>query len=574
MPNIRRLRASAVGPLPRRRLRRRLLALLAIAIACLFAVGSVAPAVAAPASPALRPTEVPIAQPTFTPGCIYVPHNAYGDKFVFFCPTTEPQVQGNVILRDADGNYPSTNVGALFDFHGQRPGENYSMMKSIHAAWNGFDCDQLNIPGHVGGCENVARYEAKNKPVPTTRDTYTLTYFLSAKSADTDSPCKIIEGMNEQLSSSVKCIDPRKEPPCPTDVLAGDLLTVCESVNAEVYETKNYTMATEGSERCETQTAFCDYSGTTTPIASSLDSDDDKFLKSPIKWTSERLREAVSVVSIWWILAPEPLISDGGATGMHTEQNVNFLVRHTNAITLGLVALSIIVACVRMVLTRQMDHARQVAYSILVLVLVSGLSVLVINALVTLSSWYCIWILVRGLNPTSDEPLTREGAERAAADAFTSFTGDLANLNFILMVLLSLCLIAGGLVQWAYMTARIPLVTLLAGTLPLAAAATNTEAGKTWMSRHLTYLAAFIFIKPAAVTVFVASARLFGDTTQQPGADSQFRGALILLLMSLLLPALIKMIFPIVTPATGGQAAATTMVGGVLAGGARLVRRS
>ncbi len=572
MPNVRsRVSSPAAAPSPpRRRGRRLLVALLAFPIAFLFSLGSATTASAAPAAvaaPELLPADVPIAGPVFSAGCLYIPHSAYGDVIWFFCPTTDPPVYTSVIVY-YDDKYQITDYGALV-ISGQRPGDNYWKVKAGHAAWNGYDCKLLRFMGHVNTCKNSARLEAKKKPPPNTGRS--LTDFLKTDPDEVDSPCDFITAV---ANGAGKCIDPRKDIPCPTDVLADQMLRDCESVNAEVYAARNLTPVTDASQTCDAGSAFCGNDVTAAPIPSSADSDDQEFLDAPIRWTSERLREAVSAVSIWWILAPEPLITDGGATGINVEQNVNFLVRHTNVITLGLVALSIIVASVRMVLTRQIDHARQVAYSILVLLLVSGLSVLVINALVTLSAWYCIWILVRGLKPTSSEPLTQSNAEAAAADAFTSFTGNLASMNFILMVLLSLCLIAGGLVQWAYMTARIPLVTLLAGTLPLAAAATNTEAGKTWMSRHLTYLAAFIFIKPAAVTVFVASARLFGDASQQPGADSQFRAALILLLMSLLLPALIRMIFPIVTPATGGQEAATAIAGGVLAGGARLVRRS
>lgn len=527
------------------------------------------PALANAQAPANAPALLPMAPPpeaivNFTEGCVYVPQTASGWVWFYYCPKTNPPTNGTVRLRDPSGKllYQDWSQACC---EGQAP-EEYWRMQAMQTAWNG-NCGDLLL--QEGTCEdNRDKLKAK-KPPNTSR--YGADSFWNDGNNDpgVSSPCEFIKATSDKVS----CRDPRQATPCPSDALGGgQLLRNCETQNAEVIAHFQYDAETPGSQTCDTTGgAACDYDPGQ-PVANT-EFKDEEFLEAPIQWTAARLREAVAQVSLWWILAPEPLIDNGKDSGINVEQNVNFLIRHTNVLTLGLVALSIVIASIRISLTREVKHAQEVVRSIVILVLVSGLSVLVINALVAVGSWYSTWILVRGLNPSSDEPLSRAAGQEAATGAIESFTGNLVNLNFILLVLLSLCLIAGGLVQWVYMIVRIPVVTILAGTLPLAAAATNTEVGKSWMARHLAYLGAFILVKPASVTVFVASARLFGSNAGATGAEAQFRGAVILLLMSLLLPALVKMIFPIVGPATGGQAASTTMVGGVLAAGARLVRR-
>ncbi|UGQ12298.1 hypothetical protein LO772_01415 [Yinghuangia sp. ASG 101] len=551
----------------------RRLAVVFLAVGLLFGMSGGAASASPQTAPAMPADDmIPEADAHLTRGCLFVPAMASGALWNVYCPTTDPQINQQVRLRDKDNkvlhgditqgwNAPLPEGGTTSD---------YWEMQIAMAVWYD-DCEQIdNIPKYHLECA-MDGDGAPAKKLPSTSP-YNATSFWENGNNDpsVSRPCEFIA----VASSEVTCIDPRDETPCPKDKLGNgsQLLRNCEIQNAEVISHFKYETETKGARSCDvTGGEFCDYDPDKPAPSSAFE--DDEFLEAPIEWTAKRLSEAVGEVSLWWILAPDPMIDSGKDSGINVEQNVNFLIQHTNVITLTLVALSIIVASIRMSLTRQVQHAQDVFRSVVVLVLVSGLSVLLINSLVAASSWYSTWILVRGLNPSSTEPLSRAQGQEAATYAVESFTANLSNLNFILLVLLSLCLLAGALVQWAYMIARIPLVTILAGTLPLAAAATNTEVGKSWMSRHLTYLGAFILIKPAAVTIFVASARLFSSNSTSMGAEGQFRGAVILLLMSLLLPALIKMIFPIVSPAAGGQAAATTIVGGVLAGGARLVKR-
>lgn len=526
------------------------------------------------------PQDLPEATIELRNDCVYVPQDVFGLTWFWYCPGAAKR-SDFIRLRDKAFAPLHLSTGFLPD----PASEDYFRVQAAQTAWFNKDCaTQIYAPFH-DICNEVRGQGVKletmpkadgGKQYPADNETSFWEAGNNTLNVD-DGPCEFMNGANKNKKVTGLCIDPRSKPPCPQELLGGpqgDLLRLCETQNRAVYEHFKYTQVTPGSRPCDTTGGSCTYDPGQLPPPPPEATSDESFLEGPIDWTSKRLREAVAQVSLWWIFAPEPMIDNGGNDGLNVQQNVNFLIRHTNAITLAIVALSIIIASIRISLTRETKHAKEVAHSIFVLVLVTGLSVLVINALVALGSGYSTWLLVRGLHPDANAPVDRLHGQEAATLAVESFTADLDRMNFFLLILLSICLIAGGLIQWVYMIARIPVVTILAGTLPMAAAAGNTAAGRSWLTNHITLLAAFVLVKPGSVTVFVVSARLFGsDKGDFSGPEAQFRGAVILLLMSLLLPALIKLIFPIVAPATGGQAASTTLVGGVLAGGARMIRR-
>lgn len=135
-----------------------------------------------------------------------------------------------------------------------------------------------------------------------------------------------------------------------------------------------------------------------------------------------------------------------------------------------------------------------------------------------------------------------------------------------------MCLIASSLMNYFYMTVAFFMVIVLTGTLPLATAATNTEAGRSWMRGHLSYLAAFIMLKPATVLVFVAGARMWAPQSNDPlTTEMQFRGVFVLMLITILLPALLRIVTPIVSPAAGSDGANAALAGGMLVTGAKAV---
>ena len=144
---------------------------------------------------------------------------------------------------------------------------------------------------------------------------------------------------------------------------------------------------------------------------------------------------------------------------------------------------------------------------------------------------------------------------------------------------ISLTVFAASVIQVILLLIRSAMLVLLAGTFPLAAAATNTEIGKNWFRKYCGWAVAFIAYKPAAALIYAAAFRM----SQQPmGAQGEnilvqvLTGVMMLLLAIVALPALLRFAVPITAAVAGGHAGSGSSIGdpGNLASGAINVARS
>ncbi len=120
------------------------------------------------------------------------------------------------------------------------------------------------------------------------------------------------------------------------------------------------------------------------------------------------------------------------------------------------------------------------------------------------------------------------------------------------------------------MLVRVGVITIFAGLLPLAAAGTSTQTGMDYFKRMTSWLLAFVLYKPATATVYASAFLMIGDGKD---ATSVLAGLFMLVLSIVALPAMLRLITPMVGAAVatgagagGGMAAA----GMVMATGARM----
>lgn len=147
----------------------------------------------------------------------------------------------------------------------------------------------------------------------------------------------------------------------------------------------------------------------------------------------------------------------------------------------------------------------------------------------------------------------------AAGDAFANWTldaasvTDLATLNLTALapgvtLIGSLLIVLTSLFQMAIMVMRGAVVAILVGTLPLAAATTNTAVGKQWFSKLCGWTGAFLLVKPVAALIYAAGLQLESQTS----ASGQLSGMFVLLVAVFALPVLIKLLVP-AAAAVGGS---------------------
>lgn len=137
-----------------------------------------------------------------------------------------------------------------------------------------------------------------------------------------------------------------------------------------------------------------------------------------------------------------------------------------------------------------------------------------------------------------------------------------------MLIIIGLLLLLCGVVHIILMYIRLGVMTLLVGTLPLAAAASMSESGTGWWRKHIAWLVAWLAYKPVVGLIMYGGAVMIGAT----GGDSRhykLAGCAILLMTGVALPALMRLVVPAMS-ALGSKDATGAGIG-AMAGGAGAV---
>lgn len=219
---------------------------------------------------------------------------------------------------------------------------------------------------------------------------------------------------------------------------------------------------------------------------------------------------------------------------------------------------SLLWVAARMALDRSGKAAGEGLRGLVWMIVLVGAGATGVDVLTVAGDRWAQWIM--------DQSTSGDLAARLAA--VTGGAAALTGLGLGLEFVIALLGIISCLGQIFFLLARVGILTLLVGTLPLWAAGAATPAGKASLSRVLAWILAFVLYKPAAALVYAGAFVLTGD-----GEDlvSVLSGLMLILLAVLALPALMRLIVPLVSAASSGGGGALTgaVAGAVLASGAR-----
>ncbi|KHL04612.1 hypothetical protein LK10_04435, partial [Sinomonas humi] len=147
--------------------------------------------------------------------------------------------------------------------------------------------------------------------------------------------------------------------------------------------------------------------------------------------------------------------------------------------TLVLVVFGILVGCGRLVWEQRREHLTGIVKQLMTFTLVTGSGVAVLQLLVT------------GFDALAKALL--DDATKGAG--FAQNVGGMialgGGLGVLLAIVFGVIAILVSLIQLVMMVFRSGILILLAGGLPTAAAFTNTETGRQWFQRFLSWLIAF-----------------------------------------------------------------------------------
>lgn len=267
----------------------------------------------------------------------------------------------------------------------------------------------------------------------------------------------------------------------------------------------------------------------------------------------------------FWLRPPTPSFADqqGRATG-----TVQFLQSNLLGVTAAVFAIAIVIAGIRIAWEQRARPLQELLKAILTFVVVGTAGAATMQVLSAWSDGFSVAIIDQAgkdlsLAAAFGGSVSSDGrAQSLVADGMPALLGITTGLSVIL----------ASLIQIILMLVRSALLVLLAGAFPLAAAATNTEIGRTWFKKFCGWSLAFIAYKPAAALVYAAALKVAHDPAMSAG-DAVVRamtGMMMLLLAIFALPALLRFMVPVTAAVAGGSAGMGSSVAdpGGLASGA------
>ncbi len=277
------------------------------------------------------------------------------------------------------------------------------------------------------------------------------------------------------------------------------------------------------------------------------------------------LGHAVQWASTLWVGIGTPPVADAGGQATGT---VAFLQQNLLVFTTGLAVMGTLLGAGRIVYhEHKAAQLRDLGRYLATYVLVSGAAAGAASVLIGGCDQMASWFIARASAGSgfADHLANVLGLATAgtsyAAGAPAGFTVGLAGTVTTAFIAIVLGIIAflATVIQIMLMLVRGGMLVLLVGTLPLAAAFSNTEMGHQWFHKASAWLVAFALYKPAAAVVYAVAFDLAG----RQGALALLDGVMMLVLAILALPAILRFVVPATSALAGGGAA-----GGMLAGAA------
>jgi type IV secretion system protein TrbL len=289
------------------------------------------------------------------------------------------------------------------------------------------------------------------------------------------------------------------------------------------------------------------------------------FLDQIADNTGAAMASTLETLGSFWVAVPTIPLGD---TRGNASDPVAFLQGHTWWIWSTLMVFSVLYAAGQMIWSRKGQPLMELVAALIRALLASSAGLGAVVILLQVGDSYSVWILDKSIEGGFTEGLKQLMSAPGAGglQIFIIVTGIIAMLI--------------SLVQICLLIVRSALSVLLAGTLPLAYSATNTQWGKQWSQKHASWLIAFVLYKPVAATIYAAAFKVTGSalTGKLEGVAESIVGlmsGLVLMVAALFaLPAMMRLIVPAVGAASaGGAMFAGAAVGGAASGAVNMGSR-
>ncbi|GAA1563417.1 hypothetical protein GCM10009789_15600 [Kribbella sancticallisti] len=284
--------------------------------------------------------------------------------------------------------------------------------------------------------------------------------------------------------------------------------------------------------------------------------------------------DSLHSLSTFWIDLKAPTLATGSGEDWANSGTVGFLQDNILQVSAAIFTVAVLIAGIRIAWEQRAEPLQQLLKATMLFIVVSAAGTATLQLLVGWSDEFALHIVQQAVpsGQTFDSAMSDLAmggdAENAAARA----------LPILLAMFSSVLVFVAAAIQVVLLLIRSAMLVLLAGTFPLAAAATNTEVGKVWFKKYCGWALAFIAYKPAAALIYAAAFRMNAEGVNGQSGNTLVQvltGLMMLALAILALPALLRFAVPITAAVAGGSSAMGSAVadpGGIASGAINVAR--
>jgi hypothetical protein len=277
---------------------------------------------------------------------------------------------------------------------------------------------------------------------------------------------------------------------------------------------------------------------------------------------------SLHALSTFWVKIDSPTLATQHGDRWEDSRTVGFLHQHVLTVSAAVFTVAILVAGIRIAWEQRAEPLQQLLKATMLFILVSGAGTATVQLLAGWSDEFALDLVKNSLPPRTSFD---------AAIGNLVLNGALSNttaqsLPLMIALFASVSVFIASAIQVVLLLIRSAMLVLLAGTFPLAAAATNTEIGKAWFKKYCGWALAFIAYKPAAALIYAAAFRMSAEGMSGRSGNDMVQvltGLMMLMLAIFALPALLRFAVPVTAAVAGGSSAMGSAVadpGGIASG--------
>ncbi|MFB8004890.1 hypothetical protein [Nocardia sp. NPDC056000] len=263
---------------------------------------------------------------------------------------------------------------------------------------------------------------------------------------------------------------------------------------------------------------------------------------------------ALRMAITWWVAFPSPqLASTTGEPG----PTLASIREYTGGLQVLLMIAGILFAAARLAMAKRGGVAGEAQESFLIFaraVFASMMFAALITTGTKAGDAFSNWVIFDAARGDLDGAVSRlVDSDMRSGDGMGSG----------IMLVLAILGIISLLVQLVMLVMRQAVLIVVVAAIPMAAAAAGTGPGSQAYKRMLAWALAFVLWKPVGALVYAIAFTAAGsDSGGKPDTQVALLGLLLLLSVTVVLPALMRLIAPAVSTLGGGGGAAAALAGG------------